>query len=85
MSLEQLLPYLSGPVAGLLVALWWNWTQTKEKAALAATIKNKDDDLKGLTREAIASVTTLATLNQSNQAWQKDTSDKLDQIRKALP
>lgn len=84
-SIEQLAPYLSGPIAGLVVALWWNWNQTKEKAALQATIKAKDEDLKGLTRESIAGITTLAGLNQQNQEWQKATTATLASIKDALP
>lgn len=85
MTPTDLAPFLTGTVSGLVISLIGNWYQAKEKKDFQASIKAKDDDLKGLTREAIASVTTLATLNQSNQKWQQDTSDKLESIRKALP
>ena len=38
MDLPTLLPYLSGPSAGLAVALWMVWLQRKDIAELRRTI-----------------------------------------------
>lgn len=91
-ELNRLAPLLSGSIGGLLISLVVNWRQWKDaQAALAdrkaweiakdAVIAKKDDDLKGLTRESIASITTLATLNQTNQQWQQRTEESLTDIR----
>lgn len=79
------MPYLAGPVAGLVVSLIGNWYQAKEKREFMRIIAGKDDDLKGLTRESIAGITTLAGLNQQNQDWQKATTATLEKIQESLP
>ena len=91
-TFEQLVPWIVGPVSGLMLSCIGNWWQAKEKIALQATIKQKDadlqsisaqkdKDLQALTREAIGGITTLAGLNQANQRWQDQTSLTLKEIR----
>lgn len=94
-ELNRLAPLLSGSIGGLLISLVINWRQWKDAQQIAtdrkaenatkdAIIAKKDEDLKGLTREAIASITTLATLNQTNQEWQKRTEGHLVHIKEQV-
>lgn len=85
MTPTELAQLLTGTVSGLVISLFGNWYQAKEKKAFQDTIKDKDEDLKGLTRESIAGITTLAGLNQQNQEWQKATTATLASIKDALP
>ena len=85
MTIQELTPLLTGAGGALLVLAVGNWWQAKEKLNLQTIIKSKDDDLKGLSREAITAITTLAQLNQSNQQWQQSVSLTLQRIEKFLP
>ena len=38
MDFTALLPYLSGPVGGLAIALWWVWTLRQDVKELRKTI-----------------------------------------------
>ena len=85
MNPQDIIPLLTGTASGLVISCIANWYQAKEKRDFQAIIKGKDDDLKGLTRESIAGITTLAGLNQANQEWQKATTATLAQIKDGLP
>lgn len=84
MTFQELVPLLTGTAGALILSCIANWYQAKEKRDMTAIIAKKDDDLKGLTRESIAGITTLAGLNQANQEWQRQTSEKLDAIKNSL-
>lgn len=84
-TFDQLAPYIVGPVCGLVLSVIGNWYQAKEKKAFQDIIKGKDEDLKVLTKESIAGITTLAGLNQQNQRWQEQTTNALNDIKSKLP
>lgn len=85
MTFDQIAPIIVGPAAGLVISLIGNWYQAKEKRSFQEIIKDKDATLIDLTRESVASITTLAGLNQTNQAWQKEVNIALKDIRDNLP
>ena len=85
MNPQDIIPLISGAGGSIVVLAIVVWYQAKEKAALQKVIAGKDDDLKGLTRESIAGITTLAGLNQQNQDWQKTTTATLELIKDKLP
>lgn len=85
MNPQDFIPLITGTASGLVISCIANWYQTKEKREFQAIIKAKDEDLKGLTRESIAGITTLAGLNQQNQDWQKATTATLSKIQESLP
>ena len=85
MNPADLIPLITGTAGALVLSCVGLWYQAKEKRYLQDIIKGKDDDLKTLTRESIAGITTLAGINNANQEWQKATTAKLDSIKDALP
>ena len=85
MTFDQIVPIIVGPAAGLVISLVANWYQSKEKRVFQDIIKEKDATLIALTRESVASITTLAGLNQTNQAWQERVNNALKDIRDHLP
>lgn len=85
MTLQEIMPFIVGPVAGLVLSCIGNWYQAGEKKALQIVIEKKDTALAALTREAVQSITTLSGLNQTNQLWQQQTTATLKEIREHLP
>lgn len=84
MTFQEFIPLLTGAGGALIVLAIGNWYQAKEKIKLQATIEKKDDDLKGLARESITAVTTLAQLNQANKGWQDSVALTLGRIEKFI-
>lgn len=85
MTPQDLIPWITGSTGALVLSCVANWYQSREKREMQQIIAKKDDDLKGLTRESIAGITTLAGLNQANQEWQRQTSATLSAIKDSLP
>ena len=84
MNPQDFIPLLTGTASGLVISCIANWYQAKEKREFQRIIAGKDDDLKGLTRDSIAGITTLATMNQQNQKWQDATTTTLQSIEKKI-